>query len=131
MKNKTCGECKHCTNKKIIATCKHIGIVTSDIPACSKFEPQVITNGDRIRQGSDKELVIYKHQWDCFVCIFHDEENKKCHCHRPKDKTCMDGMLAWLNAPANCVKQNGNHDTQADLCKADNTESEGKDVQHS
>ena len=25
-----------------------------------------------------------------------------------------------------CVKQNGNHDTQTDLCKTDNTESEGR-----
>ena len=31
----------------------------------------------------------------------------------------------YLNAPADCVKQNGNDDTQTDLCKADNTESEG------
>lgn len=33
----------------------------------------------------------------------------------------------WLNAPADCVKQNGKNDTQADLCKADNTESEMED----
>jgi hypothetical protein len=44
------------------------------------------------------------------------------------DVTDMEACwLNWLNAPADCVKQNGNHDTQADLCKADNTESEGKD----
>lgn len=30
-------------------------------------------------------------------------------------------------APADCVKQNGNHDTQTDLRKADNTERDGKD----
>jgi hypothetical protein len=48
-------------------------------------------------------------------------------CKKPNGKTCADGVEAWLNAPADCVKQNGNHDTQADLCKADNTESEGED----
>jgi hypothetical protein len=35
-----------------------------------------------------------------------------------------DRFVARLNAPADCVKQNCNHDTQTDLCKADNTESE-------
>ena len=39
----------------------------------------------------------------------------------------VDATMEYLNAPADCVKQNGNHDTQADLCKVDNTESEVSD----
>jgi hypothetical protein len=119
MKNKTCGECEHCTNKKIIATCKHIGILTGDIPACSKFEPKVITNGDVIREGGNAAIVEFAWTDPCLHCAY---SSGKC-----KDKICKDGQIAWLNATADCVKQNGNHDTQADLCKADNTESEGGD----
>lgn len=31
MNNKTCGECKHCENKQVIATCEHVGITTGRI----------------------------------------------------------------------------------------------------
>ena len=56
----------------------------------------------------------------CHCCAFFKE--KSC-----VDKTCgcWEGVRLWLNAPAD--KQNGNHDTQADLCKVYDTESEGKD----
>ena len=104
MTNKTCGECyyyiseiKRCNIKKIT-----YNIQQTDT-GCRYFKRKPIpkpTNGDVIRHGSDKGLVTYKHQCSCFVCIYHNEENKKCHCHRPKDKTCTDGMIAWLNAPA-------------------------------
>jgi hypothetical protein len=85
MSNKTCRECKHCTNKKIIATCKHIGIVTDDIPVCSKFELKAVTNGDRIRQMSNEELAEF------LVDAADDIVNN----NRSKDD-----VLAWLNAPA-------------------------------
>jgi hypothetical protein len=118
MTSKTCGECKHCANKKIIATCEHIGIVTGDIPACSsKFEPKTITNGDVIRQMSNEELAVFFEKGMCHRCIYHGE-------YSCNPSFCKIGIKAWLNAPADCVKQNGNDDTQADLCKTDNTERE-------
>ena len=106
MTNKTCGECKKCTNKKIIATCKHIGIVTGDIPACSKFEPRVVTNGDVIRQGGNKRLITFSTEWSCFHCAYHNGIERKCE--RPEGKDCFDGIEAWLNAPAESEGEDDN-----------------------
>ena len=46
--NKTCGDCSKCKNRKVIATCGCIGIVTDDIPACNKFEQRKKTLFDKI-----------------------------------------------------------------------------------
>ena len=97
MSNKTCGECKYLDGDRY---CNFLDFEPKpEMGGCANFEPKP-TNGDRIRHGSDKELVIYKHEWSCHVCIYHDEKNKGCHCRRPPEKTCLDGMIAWLNAPA-------------------------------
>lgn len=65
MSNKTCGKCEHCTNQKIIATCKHIGIVTGDIPACSKFEPKKPTLFNRITASPEvlAEKLVFWMSW--------------------------------------------------------------------
>lgn len=93
MENKTCGECQHCKDKQIIATCKHIGVVTGNVPACGKFEPKPMTNGDKIRQGGDDALVKYRQKFICHVCAYRFD--KKCN-----GAKCKDGLVAWLNAPA-------------------------------
>ena len=102
MKNKTCGECKHLNRE--LAFCRACGakwLNENDGASCKYFEKLTPpTNGDRIRQGSDKELVLYKHTWSCEVCIYHDKKDLKKHCKRPHEKVCLDGMIAWLNAPA-------------------------------
>lgn len=98
MTNKTCGECQWYDDQHLL--CVVGGDVEPTDCACDSFIPIKFTNGDKIRQGSDKELVIYKHEWSCHVCIYHDEKNKGCHCRRPNEKTCLDGMIDWLNAPA-------------------------------
>lgn len=120
MENKTCGECRKFKNIR----CGHC---EKNHPACIAFEAK-LTNGDVIRQGGNEALIAYSDKIYCDVCAYCDvSDNAFAHCHCPEGKECEDGRLAWLNAPADCVKQNGNHDTQTDLCKADNTESEGED----
>lgn len=124
---KTCGECKHLNRD--LAFCRACGakwINIKDGTNCKYFEQiQPPTNGDRIRQGGDDELIDFAdgiRRRMCHYCVY--SKDKSC-----VDKTgnCWEGVRAWLNAPADCVKQKGDHDTQADLCKADKTESEGED----
>jgi hypothetical protein len=57
MKNKTCGECKwFVLNSE--GQCRSIdGEENANNDCCSFFEPKVITNGDKLRQMSDAELV--------------------------------------------------------------------------
>jgi hypothetical protein len=66
-----------------------------------------------------------------FHCYPNDLASKdRCNMFFFRDRgnnPACDRFVARLNAPADCVKQDGNHDTQADLCTADNTESEGED----
>lgn len=122
MKNKTCGECKHYIAE--MYHCQKNDVMAESFNTCEDFEPEVITNGDKIRKMSNEELkdVIFGNR--CYYCAFKTEND--C-CSSPNSKDCPDGIEAWLNAPADCVKQNGNYDTQADLCKVDNTESEVED----
>jgi hypothetical protein len=94
MSNKTCGECKHCENKQVIATCKHVGITTGDVPGsnCKWFVPKVIPNGDKIRQMSNEELAK-KFGYPCPPM-----PNK--HCKGIDNEECTECWLKWLNAPA-------------------------------
>lgn len=93
MKNKTCGECKHFEVDIVAATCeKKRWISDDDTPACSKFEPKVITNGDRIRQMSNEELAEFLVELDDNICMFCKYENCSGECEY--------GVELWLNAPA-------------------------------
>lgn len=57
MNNKTCGECKHFEVDAFAATCeKQRWICDDDTPACNKFKPKVITNGDKIRVSKKQTL---------------------------------------------------------------------------
>ena len=127
MANKTCGECIH-FDSEISMCCLHDDhFVESyyNTVACDKFEPvPKPTNGDKIRAMSNEELAIeFATITNCGNC---DDCSVKDYC----TTECCDPIPAWIayfNAPADCVKQNGNHDTQPNLSKADNTESEGED----
>jgi hypothetical protein len=90
---KTCGECKHCENKKTIATCQYVGIVSCDDNWCRKYERKALTNGDKIRQMGNRELAELD---KCDICIYFDGVL----CLKPDDKTCVDGIEPYLNAPA-------------------------------
>jgi hypothetical protein len=120
---KTCGECKHFANfgcNKI----KNCGFVSNTNIACCLAEWKNPTNGDKIRQMSNKNLAIFLgDRVYCFTC-----PTKGVPCFdKPKD-VCYQKWLAWLNAPAVCVAQNAKNDTQTDLCCTDNTQDqEAKD----
>lgn len=77
------------------------------VPLPEDEPPLMLTNGDVIRAIADNKKFAY------YIC----EVSTK---HK---LFTADDLAEWLNAPADCVKQNCNHDTQTDLCKADNTES--------
>jgi hypothetical protein len=90
MSNKTCGECKHHKEK---CHCEKFGCYAGESDFCDEFEPakkQIITNGDVIRQMSNGKLA---ESFDncCKVCA---KDIVEC------DLDCFDGILAWLNAPA-------------------------------
>lgn len=85
MESKTCGDCRKFKNIRC-------GNCAENHPACSKFEQKVITNGDRIRQGGNAAIVEFVWSDPCLHCVY---SSGKC-----KDKSCKDGQLAWLNAPA-------------------------------
>lgn len=69
-KTKTCGECKYFVKNDIDNGCQAIGIeshFTADI--CKNFDPiYKPTNGDKIRQMSDEELVEVLIKPPCFIC---------------------------------------------------------------
>ena len=137
LSNKTCGECKHYI---AMSRCILHSQFVHDDDYCGGYapNPQPITNGDVIRQGNNRKLAeIFDDLYNgnkCKYCI-HRAGSGVCKLNPTPyseydegylaDEDCLNGFEAWLNAPA-CVKQNGNHDTQTDLCKAVNTENEGE-----
>ena len=92
MSNKTCSECRYFLHKDTFEVCTHSMTETSMFDkACEHFAPP--TNGDKIRQGGNIELFIYWQKNKCSVCAFN--EKKTC-----SQLSCWDGMMEWLNAPA-------------------------------
>lgn len=125
--NKTCGECKHYKpyNEKICLYV-HRTCVPPKTKACSSFAKS--TNGDVIRQGGNRSLAEFQQLNTCDNCIYNNDSRLHDYCDKPVDKTCTDGILAWLNAPANCVAKNGESAKQADLCYKSAKESEEGEV---
>ena len=122
MSNKTCGECRYMLHKDAFEVCTHSMTETSMFnEACKHFTPP--TNGDVIRQGGNQVLAEFQSKLSCEVCAY---ANTGCYAPAGRPSDCKSGVLAWLNAPA-CVKQNGDHDTQTDLCCNDDTQKEVKD----
>lgn len=102
MANKTCGECRYHKNNRCMLPCYTISH-PAEYSACHHFEVKTPpTNGDVIRQMSNDELagVIECPHFEG-MCI-----------HRDDEYPCKCCKRAWLNAPADCVKQNGNHDSR-------------------
>ncbi|MBO5680372.1 MAG: hypothetical protein J6T08_01545 [Lentisphaeria bacterium] len=97
---KTCGECKH-LNKEL-AFCRACGakwIKETDGANCKYFEQiQPPTNGDVIRQGGNRALAEFHGKLACDVCAYRYDH--RCIAPQGKPLTCVDGIEAWLNAPA-------------------------------
>lgn len=100
MEDKTCGECQWYDYHHLL--CVVGGDVSSADCACDSFIPVKLTNGDRVRQMSNKELAEIINNVDCKICPAYMT------CFNGENKTCFDGMLAWLNAPADCVGKDNN-----------------------
>jgi hypothetical protein len=135
MSDKTCGECKYFVTSNYLDVCVvecETRRADSVCNLCGEFKPKVITNGDVIRQMSNEELVMILTGEGCKYCIYRGVNFKgfTVTCRYP-DKTripdCSAGILAWFNAPADCVAENGESAKQADLCCKSAKESEGKD----
>ena len=97
--SKTCKNCKyyladmfHCQKNDVMAEAHN---------TCEDFEPKTITNGDKIRQGENRALAEFQQQCSCDVCVYFGKGNPfRTFCDKPDDKTCIDGIEAWLNTPA-------------------------------
>ena len=100
MSNKTCGECKHfsCSDE---GRCMDNEWTFCDSDACDKFQPKVITNGDVIRQGENRdfaEYFVYENgaMWSSTLIV---------------DKTfdtydeAVDASMDYLNAPAESERE--------------------------
>lgn len=103
MANKTCGECKHfsCSDE---GQCMDDKWTFCDSDACNKFQSKVITNGDVIRQGGNKATAKFAYKTArthiCGVCAFSTIEQGKYVCTAKDGLSCVDGIEAYLNAPA-------------------------------
>lgn len=98
MKNKTCGECKH-LNKEL-AFCRACGakwLNETDGANCEYFEQkQPPTNGDKIRQMSNKELAKFLSAMTfCAGCPARNDK-----CNGDDNKVCRRNWREYLNAPA-------------------------------
>lgn len=98
MNSRTCDNCNHYQTE----VCP---IYHHDLPfdRCPHFGgKRKPTNGDAILAGGIKSLVKFHLLGTCDTCIYynkkHTSHNDICLC--PKDKTCADGIEAWLDAPA-------------------------------
>jgi hypothetical protein len=96
---KRCGDCKHCENKQVIATCKHTGVISGDAPGnhCRWFEAQITTNGDVLQQYSRRELseFLALHA----MCDFCPAKTESCG-NGSDLKECRKAWQRWLDLPA-------------------------------
>lgn len=100
---KTCGECKHLNRE--LAFCRACGakwIKETDGASCKYFEKKTPpTNGDKIIAGGMRAIAEFQQHLSCTNCVYFSVKMAgQEFCHKPDDKTCTDGIEAWLNAPA-------------------------------
>lgn len=103
--SKTCGECRiydHFHNLCVIG-----GDIEPTETAKGCFEPKTqLTNGDKIIAGGMRAIAELGFGNKCARCIYSTYEEDVGFgeagwtCNHPKDKDCVDGIEAWLNAPA-------------------------------
>lgn len=99
MENKTCGECRFLGSAKETGVCKKrkICLYPEELPACSKFEQKIITNGDVIHQMSNGAFAFMMTRLILEGCPI--SKSKTMHdCKVSND--CVSCLKHWLNAPA-------------------------------
>lgn len=59
-------------------------------------DPEIVTNGDRIRAANDEQLASLLYAWDCVkgTCAASD------FCENSGIIGCKENILAWLQQPA-------------------------------
>jgi hypothetical protein len=103
MANKTCGECRFLTNRKTVGVCEKMkyALCPAELPSCANFEQQIITNGDKIRQMTNEELVAFFITRSASYCV-----PNACLGDCEASKDCADHWLRWLNAPTESEVKN-------------------------
>jgi hypothetical protein len=108
MSNKTCGECTHYLAEMF--HCQKNDVMAESFNTCEDFEPKVITNGDRIQQGGNRAIAKFAYKTAqtriCGMCAFATIENGRYVCKSKDGQSCVDGIEAWLNAPADAPDTN-------------------------
>ena len=94
-KSNVCGECRWFSEGGNRCKLFINQYIFGDREACNNFASKKITNGDVIRQGGNAAIAEFSWSDPCLHCAYSSGK-----CKRPVDKTCKDGQLAWLNAPA-------------------------------
>lgn len=103
MRIKTCGECQWYDHHHLLC------VIGGDVEPTEKAKDCFVsanpTNGDRIRHMSNEELVRFKGARHCTFCAYCDQKTDKCN--RPIGGTCAEGILEWINAPAEIKESEG------------------------
>lgn len=75
-------------------------------------DPEIITNGDRIREMSDEELAetIVDADWCEICCHYYNGTCNATGFEKPLYQFCVEGCLKWLQQPAGEDK----HGTETD-----------------
>ena len=102
MSNKTCGECIFYhgirADHGVCALTEDFEKTRDFVNCCKSFQPKVITNGDKIIAGGNRALAEFHGKLVCDVCEYRYDH--RCIAPQGKPLTCVDGIEAWLNAPA-------------------------------
>jgi hypothetical protein len=101
--SKTCGDCRYFKNGKCYFN--NTQVCAESVHPCWYFKPKQ-SNGDKIIAGGMRAIAELGLVNKCARCIYSTYEEDvgfgeagwTCNC--PKDKACVDGIEAWLNAPA-------------------------------
>ena len=80
---------------------------TDVVMCCPFYELRPLTNGDVIRQGGDHALLRFRYEHRCDICAYAAPIDDAPACRRPDGKVCSDGLLEWLNAPAENNTESG------------------------
>ena len=93
----SCDNCKHYQSE--VCPIYHHDLPFDKCPHFGgKHKP---TNGDKIIAGGVRAIAEFALHHCCNNCIYFDGNNPyRSTCGKPDDKTCEDGVEAWLNAPA-------------------------------
>jgi hypothetical protein len=95
--SKTCGECQWYDYYHLL--CVVGGDVAPTDCACDSFTSKKITNGDKIRELSNEGIAAVM-----------------CGLLNSRDEGVFEAILNYLNAPADCVTENGCDHEKCPIC---------------